>query len=61
MSQMWDELIASGLTGFQLSSPNVVSVCLNEHVGEQLSQLLHSRISCIRLWKVKIVLIDRNK
>ena len=45
MSQMWDEFIelkASGLTGFQLSSHYVVSVCMNEHVGEQLSQLLHN-------------------
>ena len=39
---MLDELKASGLTGSQLSSHYVVSVCMNEHVGEQLSQLLHN-------------------
>ena len=42
MSQMLDRIKASGLTGFQLSSHYVVSVCMNEHVGEQLSQLLHN-------------------
>ena len=42
MSQMRDELKTSGLTGFQLSSHYVVSVRMNEHVGKQLSQLLHN-------------------
>ena len=37
--------MSSGLTDFQLSSHYVVSVCLNEHVGEQLSQLLYNWIS----------------
>ena len=42
MNQMLEKLKASGLTGFQLSSHYLVSVCMNEHVREQLSQLLHN-------------------